>query len=52
MNALLLVVVVVVVVVVLGLSIKAISIAAMLAPRRISASSEKNKQTGEHWQQM
>jgi hypothetical protein len=51
-NALLLVVVVVVVVVVLGLSIKAISIAAMLAPRRISASSEKNKQRGEHWQQM
>ncbi len=42
----------VVVVVILGLSITAISIAAILAPRRIRASAKKNEQRGEHWQQM
>jgi len=47
-NAVLLVVVVVV----LGLPIKAISIAAIPAPRRIRASRDRMKQTGEHRQEI
>jgi hypothetical protein len=45
------VVVVVVVTVAWGMTMKATSIAAVHAPRRIRASRVINKQTGEYWQQ-
>jgi Flp pilus assembly protein TadB len=45
-------IVVLVVVVDLGMAIKATSIAAKPAPRRIRANRDRMQQTGEHWQQI